>query len=318
MKRRILLDSNVWRYFIDANELPSLLTATRRSRHVVVMSPAVLYEAAKTGNVAVRDKLLSAMTLPAWKRMMPEAYCEAEEIRAEVRRIRPEWLKPKPDLAWFNHVRYDWTRAKGGNWDRVKNHPELLERVEDGVTARSREQAYLHREDSADWSPKWRTASLMKTVGEPATPIRGWNGTPVELWRLAALTVFSHSLQFQEHHPYLDWLGGDIELNMMLFQSESLAKFWLHEVETVRMPRHWLRWAFEFLQRQYAVSDGTPVDAQLGTYLVEVDLFLSADKTMVRIAEKCRADAPFRLAESLRVPGGDACVDAVLSHLRTP
>lgn len=316
MKRRILFDSNVWRYFIDADELPSLLKAARRSRHVVVMSPAVQYEAAKTGNVIVRDKLLSAMTLPAWKRLMPEAYHEAEEIRAEVRRVRPVWLRPEPDVTRFKHTRYDWTRARNGNWDRIKNHPDLLERVDEEVATRAREQAYLLREDSLGWSPKWRTASLMKTMAEPATPMKGWNGTQVEAWRFAALSVFTHSLQSKDHHPYLDWLGGDIELNMMLFQSESLVKFWLHDVETTNMPRHWLRWAFEFLQRQHAVSDGTPVDAQIGTYLLDADLFLSADKAMVRIAEKCRADAPFQVAESLRVPGGEACIEAVLQQLR--
>jgi hypothetical protein len=318
VKRRLLLDSNVWRYFVDARALPELLSATRRSRHTVLMSPAVLYEAAKTRDVVVRDKLLSAMTLSLWKRLMPEAYSEALEIRAEVRRVRPEWLKPEPDLTWFNRVRHDWTRAKGGNWDRIRIHPKFLESLEEGVTSRSREQAYRQREGSLSWSPKWRTASLMKVMAEPAKPLNGWNGTAVEAWRFAALTVFTRSLQTEDHHPYFDWLGGDIELDMMLFQSESLAKFWLHDVETVNMPRHWLRWSFEFLQRQYAVSDGTPVDAQIGTYLVDANLFLSADKTMVRIAEKCRDDAPFPLAASVRVPGGSACVEAVLEQLRAP
>lgn len=138
VKRRILLDSNVWRYFIDAEAVPALLAATRRSGHIVVMSPAVLYEAAKTRNVLVRDRLLSAMTLPLWKRLMPEAYGEAAEIPSEVRRTLPEWLKREPDLAWFKRVRYDWTRAKGGNWDRVRAYPRALESLENDVTSRAR------------------------------------------------------------------------------------------------------------------------------------------------------------------------------------
>jgi hypothetical protein len=316
VRRRILLDSNVWRYFIDAGALPALLDATRRSRHVVMMAPAVLYEAAKTGNPAVRSQLLSAMTLPVWKRMMPEAYSEAEEIRSEVRRVRPLWLRPHPDMAWFKRVRHDWIRTKGGNWDRIRAQPEMVERLDAGTTSRAREQTYAQREDSLSWSPKWRTASLTKTMGQPTQPMKGWNGTPVEAWRFGALSTFRQALS-TDHHPYLDWLGGDLELDMMVFQEASLEAFWLHDVELMNMPRHWLRWAFEFLQHQYAVSDGTPVDAHIGTYLVDVDLLLSADKALVRVAEKCRQDAPFPIGASFLVPGGAPCVDAVLEQLRT-
>lgn len=283
---------------------------------MVVMPPAILYEAAKTGDIAVRDRLLSAMTHRAWKRLMPEAFFEAGEIRAEVRRVRPEWLKVNPDLTWSNRVRHDWSRSKGGNWDRIRDNPRMLERFQDALTCQSRQHAYQQREDSLSWSPKWRTAPLSKTIGEATMPMKGWNGTSVELWRFTALEAFKHSLQ-SEHHPYFDWLV-DLELEMMNFQEASLVKFWLHDVETEAMPRHWVRWAFEFLQRQYAVTDGTPVDAQIASYLLDADLLLSADKTMVRIAEKCREDAPFKIATSQRVPGGNACVDAVLYQLGVP
>lgn len=147
-------------------------------------------------------------------------------------------------------------------------------------------------------------------MGELPSPTNGWNGDAVEAWRVASLTASTHKLQAREHHPYVDWLAGEIELDLMLFHSASLATFWLHDVETTNMPRHWLRWAFEFLQRQYAVSDGTPVDAQIGTYLLDADILLSADKTMVRITQKCREDAPFTVAAVLRVPSGPGCVEA--------
>lgn len=137
MKKRILLDSNVWRYFVDADALPLLMNAARRSRHVVVMSPAVMYEAAKTGNVDMRSRLLSAMSLPLWKRLMPEAFSEAAEIRAEVHRVRPDWLKPRPDWTLFNRVRHDWTRARGGNWDRIRAQPQVLKQMPRWTTSRA-------------------------------------------------------------------------------------------------------------------------------------------------------------------------------------
>ena len=116
-------------------------------------------------------------------------------------------------------------------------------------------------------------------------------------------------------HPYVEWLRGEIDLELMLFDSTSLRRFWLQEVQSVNMPRHWLRWAFEFLQGMHKVSDGTPVDCQLGTYLLDVDLFVSADRVLVAIAERCKKDAPFQMARSARVPGGSAGVDAVLARV---
>jgi hypothetical protein len=54
------------------------------------------------------------------------------------------------------------------------------------------------------------------------------------------------------------------------------------------------------------VTEGTPGDTQLGTYLVEVDIMLSADKVLVNIANRCRKDAPFTIAESRLVTREEA------------
>lgn len=43
---------------------------------------------------------------------------------------------------------------------------------------------------------------------------------------------------------------------------------------------------------------------------------VSANKVMVRIAEKCREDAPLPVGASLLVPAGVGCLEAVLEQLR--
>lgn len=310
---RILLDSNVWRYIVDAGALPAIQHAARRSRNVIVVAPAVLYEAAQTRNEAIRDRLLAAMASRVWKRLMPEAYSEAEELKAEVRRLRPEWVRPNPDLTLFKRVRHDWMRAQGGLWDRIRDDAELLQQTQAGMLKRAREQARELRDDAMAWADKWRTANLTKTMASFAAPLPGWNGQPVEPWRVDGLNVFKVSVQ-TPGHPAIDWLDGELDLELMLFQSASLTTFWLHDVEAVHMPRHWLRWAFEFMQRLHKVTDGTPGDTQLGTYLVDADVFLSADKVFVAIAEKCRADAPFCIAEA-RLCAHDKVVGHVMDAL---
>lgn len=312
--QRILLDSNVWRYIVDARALPDVLRAARVSKHRILVAPAVLYEAAQTTNQDVRNDLLSAMSLPLWKRLMPEAYSESEEVKAEVKRLRPAWLREIPDLVAFTRIRHDWTRARGGAWERIKKDVELLKLGDAATRAQARNQAQELRADALAWPAAWRETPLNEVSMHPSFSIAGWDNTPFEPWRFDALSAFRTSMS-TEGHPAVDWLEGVIDLRLMLFQLSSLTRFWLGDVETTRMPRHWLRWAFEFLQRQHKVTDGTPVDTQIGTYLIEADLMLSADKGFVRIANRVKADAPFPLAESRTLPGGASAVNSVLDAL---
>jgi hypothetical protein len=44
---------------------------------------------------------------------------------------------------------------------------------------------------------------------------------------------------------------------------------------------------------------------------VDVDIFLSADKNLVRIAERCRLEAPFPVARAQLVPAADTVKQAL-------
>ncbi len=244
---------------------------------------------------------------------MPEAYSEAEELKSEVKRLRPQWLMPNPDITLFRRLRHDWIRYKGGIWDRIAAEAELLQISDSAMLARAREQAHALREDARYLVNTLESTPLTQVEGKPVGDTPGWNGMPVEAWRIDALNVFRVASQ-TAGHPSRDWLAGEIDLRMMLFQSDDLTRFWLHDVDLLNMPRHWLRWAFEFLQRFRRVTDGTPVDAQLGTYLIDADLFVSADKTLIWIASRCQIEAPFKTAVPIRVPAGKSAADAVL-HL---
>jgi len=247
---------------------------------------------------------------------MPEAYWHAEEVKSEVRRLHPEWLRPKPNLELFRRVKYDWIRTKGGVWDAIARQAELLQQHRSGTLEHAREQACCARNESRDWNVSWESANLTKSIGMPTTETAGWNGKPVEAWRLDASTVFEAAIQ-TVGHPARDWLAGEIDLRLILMQPGELTRFWLHEVATFSMPRHWLRWAFAFLQRFRRVTDGTPVDVQLSSYMVDADLFVSADKNLVWVVSRCKSDAPFKLAEPLKVPGGEKAVDEVVRLLHS-
>jgi hypothetical protein len=78
----------------------------------------------------------------------------------------------------------------------------------------------------------------------------------------------------------------------------SWLQFWFYEVDAKAMPRFWLRSAFEYLQGFRKITDGTPCDTQLATYLPEAALAVSADKTFIYIASACRPFAPCQFAQA--------------------
>ncbi|BEP62334.1 hypothetical protein GmRootV213_28880 [Variovorax sp. V213] len=314
---KILLDTNVWRYIVDTGALPRLQQAARKSRHKVVVAPAVVYEALRTGDRSVRTALVRALALPDWTRLMPEAYSEAMEVRDEVFRVRPQWQRAPADTTLQRRLQFDWKRSRNGFWHRVVHamDREASNVAQTNLLDLARADTRKIREDAKQLPRSMQDFKLTELRAQPLGPMQGWDGDWLDMWRIQALACWLTALA-DAHHPYEQWIGGEVIMNFLGVQSSDLVKFWFYDVSTERMPRQWLRTAIGFQQRFHKVTDGTPADAQLGTYLVEVDLLLSADKNLVRIAQRCHREAPFPVADAQLVPANDA-LEAVLTALRT-
>ncbi|AEG91359.1 hypothetical protein [Ramlibacter tataouinensis] len=315
---RVLLDSNVWRYIVDEDAVFKIRRAVRAGPHQILVAPAVVYEAFRASDEDLRMRLLDALTDPNWKRMMPEAYSEAEELLSEVRRLRPAWLREDPDLTLHRRLRFDWKRSRGGFWDRAR-HQSNFERfrvdvADAGILERAQAEAYEIREQAKEMPLKFGTVPLADLRGRFGERANNWDGEDFEPWRYAAMTIWMVALSM-ERHTYQEWLEGVVLLPLLSVPSADLTKFWLRDVQAARMPRTWLRFALEFQQRFHRVTDGTPADSQLVTYLVDADLFLSADKNFVRMAQRCKAEAPISIASAELVPAGSAAVDTVLRKI---
>jgi hypothetical protein len=58
----------------------------------------------------------------------------------------------------------------------------------------------------------------------------------------------------------------------------SFTRLILYETDVSRLPRSWLRWAVRTSQATRNTSSGTAVDNQISSYLVDADIFVTADK----------------------------------------
>lgn len=316
---RILIDSNVWRYVVDSGGLARVRTQARRSPHRLVVAPAVLYEAYRCDDPHLRRELVNAITDPAWTRLMPEAYSESQELLGEVARARPYWMRLNADAVDHRKNRHDWRRSKGGLWDRARNDPDAEARraitplADEAARAGSRELREWGKRTPADFQRK----HLDELRGRFPEAVPGWDGEDFEPWRQSAMVIWLGAARGKQP-TYAQWVQELIQIDHLGIATTDLLRFWLREVNKQRMPRHWIRDAFYHLQSFHKVNDGTPMDAQIASYLVDADVVVSADKNFVKIAQRCAQEAPFRVATPSLAPAGAAAVESLIDALRAP
>lgn len=313
-KTSYLIDTNVWRYLSDANAGSELRRRVRASGSRILVAPSVLYETLRMSDPILRKRISLLITSASWLRLMPEVYSESQELLTAIRRLRPEWLHPKQDRKKFTKYRYDWTRKKGGFWDRVRMDADKAAVAVNILGASSLEAARLGVTELRRFgknNPKFERVPLdLLLAGFPA-PTPGWRGDKIEPWRIASCDDTRRAFR-DSSHPYAEWLSGEIDFDRALFDQHSWGRFWFYDVDRRSLPRFWIRWAFEHLQQFRTTTDGSACDSQLATYLSEADVFVTADKNFVAIGEQCRSFAPSHFPKLHRIPGGNPGVEALL------
>lgn len=317
-KPSVLLDSNLWRYLVDAHAGGTLVRQARQSGTDILVAPAVVYEALRLRDIPTRNAIIRLMTNSAFRRLMPEAYIESMEFLREVERLRPKWLRSKPALQFFDRLRLDWKKSSGGFWVRCKNSPEreagYLHAIEGPMIEGAQAQARNARREMIE-VVKWnRNPPMDKTMAAFQSSVSGWRGDPFEAWRMDGLTVLTHALR-EYGNPYRDWIAPFIELDYGLLDSAEWVEFWVYLADQRGLSLQWIRWASSFAQRFRRVSPGTPGDSQLFTYFPQCTAVISADKILLEILEEIRPYAPCRLPNGHLVPANGAGVAALFECL---
>lgn len=298
-RRRILLDTNIWRYIVDNNSQGRLLKLARDGLFDVQIAPCVIYETLRLKDVHLRASLIHLMTNPIFHRLMPEAYSESMEILRTIERVKPDWLRDIPDLIFFNRLRNDWARRMGGFWVRCKQSPEseaaFLSHIESEMIEGARAESEAARKEMIEIGWK-RNPPMDKTLIGFNTPMPGWRGEPVEAWRIDSFMGLTYNLPYKGN-AYRDWIGPFMELDYGLLASDAWGEFWFYLINKEELPRQWMRWAHSFAQRFRKTTPGSPGDTQLFVYFLETDVVVTADKALLEILEECRPYAPCQLPE---------------------
>ncbi|MEW6741714.1 MAG: hypothetical protein AB1486_03060 [Planctomycetota bacterium] len=311
------MDNYIWRYVLDLDAGKTLAQAARQSQVDVVVVPAVVHEVLRAGNRGVRRRLCELLTRKCWHRLMPEAYNEALDLLGEIKRVRPEWLEPDPDLTAFRRLERDWmTRAPDGHWSRIRRNPDgesaTLDRLADGTVAEASWQALGLRLASQEARLNWDSFKL-----EDRWYVDAWlmgsqdHVERFEAWRVDSANWYARQLfevRFMPN-PTLDWMGPHLRHNWSP-SSQEWKSFW-HDVGAEGLPREVIRWATRTLQSLRKTNSGTVIDNQIASYLPDCDVIATADRTFVDVLERVRQYVPCRTARPVQLPGGDGAFSAL-------
>lgn len=303
----------MWALIVDNDGVENVRREARACGVRIVACPAVVNEALRTPNTAVRRRLVRAMTLQSWERLMPEAFMEAEEVRRTISRLHADWLNPLPDRVEWQQLKADW---QSGWWRRVRRDP-------DGEAARvrfmgqadldlARSQSAEVRSHAVEQGRHFEHVSFDVNV-IPSVPTPWWDGLPLQLWKAEGEGRWWKALT-SPGSAENDWLGPWI--NMEAVRRQEWFVMWARELAPEDVPLAWLRWAFGFVQATRKTTSGTPVDNQIATYLPECDVFLTADRAFAECVEKVRPHAPVAMGRGHTLRAGTDPLPAIVGIIR--
>jgi len=322
------MDTNLWSRIGDQDRSAAFEALVDKREVLVVVPPSTLLEVLRLPEVEPRRRIISALTARPRVRLPSEAQLESDEVVAEARRTRPAWCRFMPDTARIARLNAFWTK---GVWRSAREHPETLhdylQRDSDFLHALFQAQLRQRHEVLRSRFDITRLASLQATPRPEVPPeyLSGWDGAPVDLWRIQTRDLYWHQLAVvtpraeltNEDTTYADWVGAELDLRRVTSDRADFTRFWLQDVELTAIPRNWSRWAVQTVQADQKVTPGNPADAQHSAYLLDCDVYLTSDVRYARTLAAVREQAPFEIADPRLVPYDPqaSIVDAIASAL---
>jgi hypothetical protein len=320
LRPRILVDTNIWRYLIDLNGLETVYRAAKGADGLILACPAVLYEMLRLQDAPLRHRLIKAICRSRWFKMMPEVFEESAEFRSEIARLRPSWLLSKPDLLAFNRLYNDWNGPRGVWW-RARHDPSRAAAVLQAVEGDHVPVAYteaIERRSEMGKITTFDTVTLDKwTTTFPLKP-GGWDGDPVETWRAETAGYYIGALlekDTSQSSAAREWLEPWIDLTAIQKDLPSFARLFWYETAASYLPRNWLRWALRALQATRTTTPGTPVDNQIGSYLVDADFLVTADRAFASIVQRIANEEIIRVATPV-LTSAESCITLLTGLLQ--
>ncbi len=279
-------DSNVYGYIQrtgTARKVRSFLNAA----HVRVWaSDANLFEALRIDDEIERVARMKVIRgVAAEKLTVQRAYVEARQLLAEIRRCRPQWLSPNPDLRTAARFRREFARA----WTTLREDPayrpataygKYSRTVRHGVGAAMAQQKQMRgfklRTDQVKQHNQLQLTPAfddLQAVIDQMSFDEAWCRTSAAFTWLQALNGDPSLRDLADYLvPYLTHIATTIEW----------LTFWLTEIDLRTVPYSQIASRVAWAQPSRPVTAGNTGDVEHATYFLDYDHFLTGDRDFHR------------------------------------
>jgi hypothetical protein len=205
----------------------------------------------------------------------PESWLHALELRREIKRLRPRWLRAvssKRRLREFlQGHQAQWEEARRGAMPDPDAYAVFRRDFEGGVRHIRHAQQELRQE-----LRKGPVRFTLLTPHSDAPPVTVED--PEVYWRVECLQVWYNAIEVRNpaSRDYADWLGP--YLRSGCFRDPSYPSFWLTEVTGDALPLNRLTGLIAFYQLQKKITHGNAVDQLHASHWLTSDLFVTADR----------------------------------------
>jgi len=129
---------------------------------------------------------------------------------------------------------------------------------------------------------------------------------PEQAWRVNCLQVWHNAVvnRVPASRDYVDYLGP--YLRPEAFKDDrKTADFWLREVDSTRMPLNRSSGLAHYFQLEHKISHGNPCDTLHACYLLNVEVFVTADTAFAKVLKEVQRCVSGR-AQIVRIRRGTA------------
>lgn len=278
---RLYFDTNVYHFICQVGERDEVRDFLREAGHAVGASDTILHEmyANPDGHQRRAEiKTLTAVASTYCKK--PQSWHHAREVRLEIARLRPHWLRSVPlgsrEKRFLRGHAELWQAARDGGKRPADIDYGTFRPVFESGRDKSRRYQKAMRSDRLDGQGKHVVAKGNRERKQATTEAD--LSDPHVFWRQECLAVWYNAVAYGEPatRDYADWLKP--HLRDGAFDDESYQDFWIGEVEAERVPKNRLTSLVSFYQMAHKITSGNSQDQNHASYVLDVDAFLTADR----------------------------------------
>jgi hypothetical protein len=273
---RLYFDTSVYRFARATKEIAQVARLLAAQDCTLIASSSNLFETYAIATPQEREAELGVLVSLADEfESHPESWLHALELRREIKRLRPQWLRAvlsKRRLREFLQAhRARWEDARAGTMADMGAYAVFRRDFEGGVSHNRQTQQGLRQE----LRKQQAEFTLVTPHGESLSVELG---DPEIYWRFDCLQVWYNAIErcSPASRDYADWLGPYLRSGS--FRDHSYASFWLTEVTSDALPLNRLTGLIAFYQLQKKITHGNAVDQLHAGHWLTSDLFVTADR----------------------------------------